>query len=144
MTDKYADTLYIEDVSVGDSSPEVIVEDLERPDFVRYAGASGDFNPIHYSEPFAKSAGNPSVFGQGMFTAGVLSHMVSEWVGLQNLRSYSARFVDRVWPEDTITTRGEVTEVNDGGRIQADVWVENQEGTRVIEGSIVAELPSSD
>lgn len=141
MTKEYTNDLSIEDVSVGDESPELVVEDLERQDFVRYAGASGDFNPIHYSEPFAKAAGNPSVFGQGMFTAGVLSHMVSDWVGLENLRSFSTRFIEKVWPEDNITARGEVTEVDeDEKRLEADLWVENQDGTRVLQGSLVAEL----
>ena len=143
MTQLYADTLHIEDVSEGDAGPEIQSDVLERPDFVKYAGASGDFNPIHYSEPYAKGAGFDQVFAQGMFTAGFLSHMVADWVGLDNLDSYRTRFVSQVWPDDVITTGGEITEVDeDSGQIQADVWVENQDGTRVIDGSMSATLPS--
>ncbi|WP_350356163.1 MaoC/PaaZ C-terminal domain-containing protein [Halorarius halobius] len=61
-------------MEVGRTSPEVVVEDLEQQDFVKYAGASGDLNPVHYDEPYARVLGNPSVFGQGIFTAGVTMH----------------------------------------------------------------------
>ena len=143
MTDQYQETLYVEDVSEGDTGPEIVSDELERPDFVKYAGASGDFNPIHYSEPYAKGAGFDQVFAQGMFTAGFLSHMVSDWVGLENLDSYRTRFVAQVWPEDVITTGGEITDVNEEtGEVSADVWVENQDGDRVIDGSMSATLPS--
>lgn len=143
MTDQYADTLYIEDVEEGDTAPEIVSDELTRPDFVRYAGASGDFNPIHYSEPYAKGAGFDSVFAQGMFTAGFLSHMVSDWVGLEHIDLYRTRFVAQVWPGDVISTGGRITEVDAAtGHIRASVWVENQDETHVIDGSVEATLPS--
>ena len=63
------------------ASTETMVEKVDRAMFVRYAGASGDFNPIHWNEDFAKSAGYPGVFAQGMFTAGVLGTFLTNWVG---------------------------------------------------------------
>jgi len=131
MTDEYA---------VGDTF-EHTVETVERADFVKYAGASGDFNPIHYDEPHAEKAGYDSVFGQGMFTAGVASRTVREALGLRNLREYRTRFSTRVWPGDSLTTTVEVTEVEetDGGtRIETDVTVTNQDGEDVVAGCAVA------
>ena len=61
--------LFFEDVQEGGAVPPFVVERLARMDLVRYAGASGDFNPIHTDEEFARAAGNPSVFGHGMLTA---------------------------------------------------------------------------
>ncbi len=99
-------------VAVGDGGPTVEVEDLSREDFVRYAGASGDFNPVHYDEPFAREAGYPSVFAQGMFTAGVASRFVVDWVGVGVLTSFSTRFAAQVWPGDSLTVDGSVAAVD--------------------------------
>ncbi len=65
--------LQYDDVQVGDTAP-AIDHELTRTDLVMYAGASGDFNPMHTDEVAAKAAGLPSVFGHGMFSAGLLAH----------------------------------------------------------------------
>lgn len=127
------------DHAVGDTY-ELVTEDLRREDFVRYAGASGDFNRIHYDEPFVTDAGYDSVFGQGMFTAGVASRAVREAFGLVGLREYSTRFVSQVWPDDTLTTTLEVESVEEtaeGTRVEASLAVENGDGESVIEGGVV-------
>ena len=145
MTDAYADELHAEDVEVGDTGPEVVVEDLERKDFVKYAGASGDFNPVHYSEPYAHATGSRSVFGQGMLTAGYAAHFVADWFGLANVSSFRVRFEEQLWPGDTVTASGEVTAVDeDGGdtaTVEADIAVENEAGTRLVSGDCAARLP---
>ena len=99
------------DLDPGDRAPTVSLGPLDRRDFVRYAGASGDFNPIHYDEPYARASGNPTVFGQGMFTAGVAAHAVCDWLGVGSVRSFDVRFRSRVWPGDTLTTTVEATDV---------------------------------
>lgn len=139
MTDAYQTRLTVDDVQVGDSGPEVVVEDLERRDFVKYAGASGDFNPIHYDEPFATAAGNESVFAQGMLTAGFGAHFAADWFGLANVRRYTVRFQSRVFPGDTVTVTGEVTDV-DGTTVTADLQAE-ADGEVVLTGSVEADLP---
>ena len=147
MTEKYADKLHGEDISVNDTGPELVVENIERKDFVKYAGASGDFNPIHYDEPYAKEAGNPSVFGQGMCTAGYAAHMVSDWFGVENIRTFRVRFRARVWPGDTVTVSGEVTDVtqeNDYATVKADIVTENDTGDTLVTGTVIAELPFRD
>ncbi|MBI2561981.1 MAG: hypothetical protein HYW08_06240 [candidate division NC10 bacterium] len=72
---------YWEDVKEGEALPEMRVEGLTRTDFVRYAGASGDFNPIHHDQTFAEASGNPTVFAMGMLNAGILSRVVTRFVG---------------------------------------------------------------
>ena len=145
MTDAYERRLTAEDVSVGDTGPEVVVEDLDREDFVRYAGASGDFNPIHYDELYARDAGNESVFAQGMLTAGFASHMISDWFGLDRIERFTVRFQKRVFPGDTVTVTGEITDVADGdadATVTADLEAKTDAGDVVLSGETIARVPS--
>jgi acyl dehydratase len=137
-------TRYFEDVKEGDAIPPFVVEGLSRTDLVKYAGASGDFNPIHHDEEFARSAGNPTVFGHGMLTAGFVGRCVTDFVGAENLRRYKVRFATRVWPGDTITCQGKVTRrYEEGGeaRIDGEVAATNQKGETAVAGSFTAALP---
>jgi acyl dehydratase len=120
-------------LSQGDSGPELVVEKVDRASFVRYAGASGDFNPIHWNEDFAKSAGYPGVFAQGMWTAGVLSTFLTKWVGESNVRRFRTRFVGQVWPGEKLVCSGTVTSV-DNGTAEIELSVVNGEGEKKIAG----------
>ena len=91
------------DVSTGDSGPSSS-HPLTRTDLVMYAGASGDFNPMHHDEIAARQAGLPSVFGHGMFTAGLLATAVTNYVGIANLKSYRVRVTKQTWPGEVLTT----------------------------------------
>lgn len=145
MTDGRPESLTAADLSIGDTVPELVVEEVEREDFVKYAGASGDFNPLHYDEPYAIENGNESVFGQGMLTAGYVTRIVTDWLGLSAVTNLNVRFQARVWPGDTLTITGEVTDVtpsNDGTVVSADLVATNQDDDTVITGSITADLPS--
>ena len=133
-----------EDVKEGPELPPFVVEKLTRTDLVRYAGASGDFNPIHHDEEFAKMAGNPTVFGHGMLTAGFLAKCLTDAVGVDNLRRYKVRFATRVWPGDRITCSGRVTKkYEEGGerRIDGEVTATRQTGETAIAGTFTAALP---
>jgi acyl dehydratase len=133
-----------EDVKEGDAIPAVVVERLSRTDLVKYAGASGDFNPIHHDEEFARSAGNPTVFGHGMLTAGFVGRCITDFVGAENLRRYKVRFATRVWPGDTITCQGTITrryEEGGEGRIDGEVTATNQKGETAVAGTFTAALP---
>ena len=133
-----------EDVKEGDALVPVVVEKLSRTDLVRYAGASGDFNPIHHDEDFAKAAGNPTVFGHGMLTAGFVARCITDFAGVENLRQFKVRFATRVWPGDTITCQGKVTrryEVDGEGRVDGEVTASNQKGEVAVSGSFTAALP---
>jgi len=137
--------LYFEDVKEGDELPSFTVENLTRTDFVKYAGSSGDFNPIHHDQTFAEISGNPTVFAMGMMNAGVLSRLVSDYAGLENLRKYRVRFATRVWPGDSVTCKGKVTKkaVENGEKIiEGEIAALNQKGEVAIQGSFRAALPS--
>jgi acyl dehydratase len=125
----------------GDELPPFVVENLTRTDLVKYAGASGDFNPIHHDETFAQMAGMPSVFGHGMLTAAFVGQCVTNAVGVENVRKFKVRFATRVWPGDTITCNGKVTrayEADGERRIDGDVVATNQKGEVAVSGSFTA------
>jgi acyl dehydratase len=137
--------MYFEGVKEGDALPTLTVENMTRTDFVKYAGASGDFNPIHHDQTFAEASGNPTVFAMGMFNAGILSRIVSDYVGVKNVRQYKVRFATRMWPGDSITCKGKVTkktEENGQKLIEGEIAALNQKGEVAIQGSFRAALPS--
>lgn len=129
----------VDGLEPGDAGPTVVVEDLERQHFVKYAGASGDFNPIHYDEPYATAAGNESVFGQGMFTAGVTSRVVANWFDLRDVTSFGVRFQSRVFPGDTVVASGEVAEI-DEGTVEAALEARTTDGETLLTGTATADL----
>jgi len=104
-------TSTLRSLSAADQAPEQIHGPVTRSDLVRYAGAGGDFNPIHHDELFARDAGLDSVFAMGMFHAGLLSRLVAGWLGLANVRRFGVRFTGQVWPGDTLTFNGVVDRV---------------------------------
>lgn len=131
-------------LNVGDTHEEVIVEDLKRTQLVMYAGASGDYNPLHTDEVFAtKVAGYPTVFAHGMLTMGMTGKMLTNYVGDGRLTKYGVRFVSQVWPGDTLTARSEVEAIREeGGRHLVDLKVTtlNQDGAEVLTGSATARI----
>jgi acyl dehydratase len=136
--------LSFDDLSVGRSCEAVLVENLTRTQIVQYAGASGDFNPIHHDELFAKQAGYPSVFAHGMLSMGLAGRLLTDWLGDGVLRSFGVRFVRQVWPGDTLTGRATVRslEAGDGeGLVGIDVVATNQKGEAVVTGEASAALP---
>jgi acyl dehydratase len=144
MTEEDEESLYAQDIAVGDTSPEMTITNLTRTDFVKYAGASGDFNPNHHNEVYAREAGHSSVFAQGMLIAGFASQMVTDWFGLSAIQQFRTRFRARVWPGDTITVTGEVTSVSTeeaGATVEADIRVLNQDEESVVTGDVTVELP---
>src|SRR6478752_3071199 len=124
-------------VSAGDSGPATSHK-LTRTDLVMYAGASGDFNPMHHDEIAAQQAGLPSVFGHGMFTAGLLATAVTNYVGVGNLKSYRVRFTKQTWPGETLTTTVTVREKRPGNEVVLDCSVVNDRGETKIQGEAVA------
>ena len=92
------------ELSLGAKCEAVLVEELSRTQIVQYAGASGDFNPIHHDETFATGqAGYPSVFAHGMLTMGLTGRLLTDWLGDGVLEDFGVRFVSQVWPGDTLT-----------------------------------------
>jgi acyl dehydratase len=127
------------EVSAGDAGP-AISHPLTRTDLVMYAGASGDFNPMHHDEVAAQQAGLPSVFGHGMFTAGLLATAITDYVGIGNLESYRVRFTKQTWPGEVLTTSVTVREKRAGNEVVLDCSVVNEQGETKIQGEAVAVL----
>ncbi|HEX4491452.1 MAG TPA: MaoC/PaaZ C-terminal domain-containing protein [Acidimicrobiia bacterium] len=116
---------------------------LTRTMFVRYAGASGDFNPMHHDDTIAAQVGNPSVFGHGMLTAGILARVVKDWFGPTAMRKFSVRFSKQVWPGDVLTSTATITALNpdgDGGTVDLDLLVKNQDDVSVLSGTATVAL----
>ncbi len=128
------------DLKVGDTYTECLVEDLKRTQIVMYAGASGDYNPVHTDELYAKEiAGYPSVFAHGMLTMGMTGRMITNYVGDGRLAKYGVRFTNQVWPGDTLNATATVEEVTDG-IVKLKVETTNQDGTVVLSGYATARV----
>lgn len=106
-------TAALGEVRVGDTAPAKDYGPMTPQMFVRYSGASGDLNPMHYDDTMARSAGYPSVFSQGMHVAALLAGYAVEWLGAENVRRFGVRFRNQVWPGDVLTCTGTVTAVAD-------------------------------
>lgn len=136
--------LFFDDVNQGDAAPE-FTQDLGRTDLVMYAGASGDFNPMHHDEVAAKDAGLPSVFGHGMFTMGLLGKAITDYVGVGNLKTYKVRFTKQTWPGEQLTTHVTVAkkyEADGEHLVDLECEVVNQNGEAKVSGLAIAALPA--
>ncbi len=127
-------------LKVGDTYTECLVEDLRRTQIVMYAGASGDYNPVHTDELYTKEiAGYPSVFAHGMLTMGMTGRVITNYVGDGRLTKYGVRFTSQVWPGDTLNATATVEEVTDG-IVKLKVETTNQDGTVVLSGYATARV----
>jgi acyl dehydratase len=132
------------DVEVGDSLPELTVEDVGLEEFVRYAGSSGDFTPLHYDEEVAQGAGYDGPIAQGMLLAGYAATAVTEWAGRRAIRSFSTRFSNTVPAGVTVTVDGEVTDQRkaDGeSEFEVEFDVRTETGTEALTGTATVALP---
>jgi acyl dehydratase len=134
-----------DDLTEGTKGPRREFGPLSRTDFVRYQGASGDFNPIHHDEEFAKSAGFPTVFSVGMLQAGILGCYCTEWLGAEQVRRFSVQFREQVWPGDHLVCEATVTgraEEDGERRVELALVVTRQEsGNAAIKGEATFVVP---
>ena len=116
---------------------------LTRTDLVRYAGASGDFNPLHHDHAFAASAGLPDVMAHGMLSAGLLASALTRWFGPGSVLRYSVRFRSPVWPGDALTAdcRSSVM-VDDGRTADLELELTRHDGLVVLSGTARVALGS--
>ena len=131
-------------LKVGDTYEEQVVDNLTRTQIVQYAGASGDYNPIHTDEVYTtKVAGYPSVFAHGMLSMGVTGKMLTNLVGDGRLTKFGVRFTRQVWPGDTLTTKATVEAIREeNGTHLVDLTVStvNQDGAEVVNGYATARI----
>ena len=132
------------ELKVGDVHDEVVVENLTRTQIIQYAGASGDYNPLHTDEVFTtKVAGYPTVFAHGMLSMGLTGTMLTNYVGDGRLTKYGVRFVSQVWPGDSLTATATVEalrEENGEHLVDLAISTSNQDGTEVVKGSATARI----
>lgn len=132
------------ELSKGDNYEEVVVSDLSRTQIVQYAGASGDYNPLHTDEVFAKEVGGyPTVFAHGMLSMGLTGTMLTNYVGDGRLTKYGVRFSRQVFPGDTLTASATVEAVReeDGEHfVDLTISTRNQNGDEVVNGSATARI----
>jgi acyl dehydratase len=143
---KYA-KIYFDDVKVGVELPALVKGPIQQIQLTRYAGASGDFNPIHQDPEFAKAAGMGGVFAHGMLSMGFVAQAVTDWAGAGSVRKIGVRFAALVRLKDTVTCRGRVvaTSQKDGvNLVELDVWAENGKGEKVVTGKATVALPARD
>jgi acyl dehydratase len=130
----------------GDTHEQVLTEDLTRTQIVQYAGASGDYNPVHTDEVFAAHAGFPTVFAHGMLTMAMTAQAVTDLVGAESLTRYGVRFKKQVWPGDRLVATIEVDDVHtdEAGQRLAELVVttRNGAGDEVVAGYATARLPA--
>ena len=133
-------------IKIGDTHTATLVKDLKRTQIVQYAGASGDYNPLHTDEIFTTQvAGYPSVFAHGMLSMGLTGTMLTDYVGDGALKKYGVRFTSQVWPGDTLTSTATIIDIReqDGERV-VDLQIEttNQNDVAVITGNATAKIES--
>jgi acyl dehydratase len=143
---KYA-RVYFDDVKVGDELPPLVKGPIQQIQLTRYAGASGDFNPIHQDDEFARAAGMGGVFAHGMLSMGFVGQLVTDWAGAGQVRKLGVRFAGLVRLKDTVTCRGRVlakSSKDDVNLVDLEVWAENQKGDKVVTGKATVALPARD
>ena len=131
--------LIYEGLYEGQKLKSLIKPAVTKVQLVKYAGASGDFNPLHTVDSFAQSAGLDGVIAHGMLSMGFLGQYVRALVGVNaDIKQIKVRFQRMVKPGDVLTCRGKVTAVNEGdeGKIATfDIAAVNQKGEVVTAGS---------
>lgn len=126
------------ELTVGDRYETAVVRDLSRTQIVMYAGASGDYNPLHTDEVYATAVANyPSVIAHGQLTMGFTAKVITDWIDDGDLKDFGVRFKRQVWPGDTLTAIATVSAIEDqnGSRtVELEVSTINQHGEPVMTG----------
>lgn len=137
-------SIYFEDVQVGDEIPRLVTAPVTHLQLVRYAGASGDFNPLHTDPKIGEAIGVGGIIAHGMLIMGFVGQMLSDYVGPQALKKFGVRFKGMTHLDDEITCTGTITEKyeeNGEGRIAGKVQAADQRGEVKVTGTFIAALP---
>ena len=137
--------VFFEDVNEGDKIPEFVTEPLNELQFVKYAGASGDFNPLHTVHAFGEMVGYGGVIGHGMLSMALSGRALTNWLGHKALKKFGVSFRAVTLPKDVLTVTGSISKKyeKDGDKcIDIDFITENQRGEKVVLGNATAALSS--
>ncbi|MGH2506272.1 MAG: MaoC/PaaZ C-terminal domain-containing protein [Ktedonobacteraceae bacterium] len=136
--------IYFDDVQIGDEIPKLVKDPVTHLQLVRYAGASGDFNPLHTDARIGEMIGTGGIIAHGMLIMGFVGQMLSDYVGPQTLKKFGVRFKGMTHLDDEIACTGIITEKyeeNGEGRIAGKVQAADQNGDIKVTGTFVAALP---
>ncbi|MFV8829508.1 MaoC/PaaZ C-terminal domain-containing protein [Alkalihalobacterium sp. APHAB7] len=126
----------LKELQCGEALETIQLPPVSRLDLIKYAGASGDFNPIHTIDEEATKAGLPGIIAHGMWTMGNLAKLFSSHYEEGFIQEYKIRFKGMVFLNDDITLNASLVEANEG-KLTFDVKAVNQENRDVIKGSVV-------
>lgn len=130
-----------DDVVAGREPEPFVVPSVTRTDFVRYQGASGDFNPVHHDEPFATGSGYPAPLGIGMFTAGCMTTWATSWLGPSRVRRTRVRWKKPVFPGATLVCSGRVVARDEAARtVDLELAVHDGAGELLVQGFMTFDL----
>lgn len=133
--------MYYEDLQVGAIFPVMKKDPITRVQLVRFAGASGDFNPLHTVEEVGEQAGT-GIIAHGMLIMGMVSHGVTSWIPRKNIKRIQVRFSKMTYPGESIEIVGRVIEKKADNLVVAEVLAKNGEGDVKLSGIFEAKLPS--
>ena len=140
-----AEQIYFEDVQEG-MEITTLVKNPDRVQLVRYAGASGDLNALHYDDNVAKAQGQPMVIVHGLLKCGFLAQLMTDWMGDQGkLTKLGVQYRGPDFPGDEIKCKGTVTKkYAEGGQnlVDCEIWTENPKGEKTTPGHATVALPS--
>ena len=126
----------ITNFQAGDSLPPIQLAPVTRLDLIKYAGASGDFNPIHTIDAEAEGAGLPGIIAHGMWTMGNLAKIFTPYLEEGFIQDYAIRFKGMVFLEDVITLKATVVEKKEK-QVIFQVQAVNQSDKDVLKGDLV-------
>ena len=141
-----ATQLFYESVDIGTEITPLVKHPTTRQ-LVKWAGADGDYNEVHYDKDFAQKQGLSGVIVHGMLGVAFLGQMLTDWIGEEGtLRKLSCTYRGLFFPGQDAICRGSITKkyVHDNEHCaECEIWLENPKGERVIRGTALVALPST-
>ncbi|QEN06162.1 dehydratase [Thiospirochaeta perfilievii] len=136
-------SLDINKLSVGDIIPEIKFDEVTQVQLIKYAGAAGDFNPIHTVPSYAKEAGLDGTIAHGMLIMGMLGKLISDWSGIKHVTKYGVSFKSKTVPGDTLIAKGEIKKITPGdgfSLVDCKVYIEDTSGDVKVDGKVTIKL----
>lgn len=136
-------SLDVNNLNVGDQIPAITFDEVTQVQLIKYAGASGDFNPIHTVPSYAKEAGLDGTIAHGMLIMGMLGKLISDWSGVKHVTKYGVSFKSKTIPGDVLVAKGEIKKItpsDDYTLVDCKVFIEDTTGDVKVDGKVTIKL----
>jgi len=133
--------MYYEDLHEGDTFSDLKKDPITRVQLVKFAGASGDFNPLHTVEEVGKQAGT-GIIAHGMLILGMTAQGVTTWIPRKYVTKLQVRFRNMTFPGEEIQITGKILEKKEDNKVLGEVLAKNSAGEIKVAGTFEAALPS--